>query len=194
MLFSLAARRRTGREIQKLLFVDVRRAYLQAPVTRRTFIELPDEAGDSTDTGELNKSMYGTRDAAQNWENTYAHTLTGMGFKRGQATPCAFFHPHRGVKVVVHGDDITALAGDSQLDWFQSEISKAFDVKNRGRLGDGQTDVQDIRILNRVVRWTNNGLEYEADQRHAEIIIEAMGLEGAKGPPTPGIKKSDYTE
>ena len=35
-----------------------------------------------------------------------------------------------------------------------------------------------MRILNRIVEWTPEGIRYEADQRHAEIIIKELGLSG----------------
>ena len=35
---------------------------------------------------------------------------------------------------------------------------------------------QNIDILNRLVSWTNRGIELEGDPRHAEIIIREMGL------------------
>ena len=38
------------------------------------------------------------------------------------------------------------------------------------------------------MRWTAQGLEYEADQRHAEIVVKAMRLETASGVNTPGTK------
>ena len=41
------------------------------------------------------------------------------------------------------------------------------------------------RVLNRGSRVTEDGWEYEPDQRHSEIIIEAMGLKEAKGVSTP---------
>ena len=41
-------------------------------------------------------------------------------------------------------------------------------------------------ILGRVVRWTEEGLEYEADQRHAEIIVEATGMANCNSVVTPG--------
>ena len=48
---------------------DVGRAYFCVPARRQVFVELP--AGDKVDgedmVGELNFSMYGTRDAAQKW-------------------------------------------------------------------------------------------------------------------------------
>ena len=45
-------------------------------------------------------------------------------------------------------------------------------------------------MLNRVVRWTNEGLEYEADPRQAERLIAECGLEGAKSVSSPGIRST----
>ena len=33
-----------------------------------------------------------------------------------------------------------------------------------------------MRVLNRIVHWTQSGIEYEADQQHVEIIIRDLGL------------------
>ena len=50
-------------------------------------------------------------------------------------------------------------------------------------------DIKSIRILNRIVTWTNQGLEYEADQRHAELIIQEVGLtESCRTHETPSSK------
>ena len=39
---------------------------------------------------------------------------------------------------------------------------------------------QQVRILNRLLTWTINGIEYEADQCHADIIIKQLGLTASK--------------
>ena len=56
----------------KLDFADVRRAYFHAPSIRKVYIQLPEEDNQPGMVGLLQKSTYGTRDAAQNWgaENT----------------------------------------------------------------------------------------------------------------------------
>ena len=92
---------------------------------------------------------------------------------------------------MVRGDDFTVLADDTNLDWFESEMEKRFDIKKRGRLGPERKDMKAIRILNRVITWTEEGITYEADQRHAEIIIRNMRLEqdNAKSVVTPGEKE-----
>ena len=53
---------------EKLMINDVSRAFFCAPARRQVFVELPEEDSNGEDMiGELNYSMYGTRDAAQNW-------------------------------------------------------------------------------------------------------------------------------
>ena len=45
---------------------------------------------------------------------------------------------------------------------------------------DHKRDDKSISMLNRVVEWTSEGLRYEADQMHAEIIVNMLGLQGSK--------------
>ena len=78
-----------------------------------------------------------------------------------------FKHKDRDLRVLVHGDDFTVLGWESDLDWFRDKIASRFDVKFRGRMGKGE-DTQSIRILNRIVTWYPDRVEYEADQRHAK--------------------------
>ena len=47
----------------------------------------------------------------------------------------------------------------------------------------GETvESKEIKILNRIIRYTERGFEMEADLRHAELIIKQLGLE--KNQPT----------
>ena len=43
-------------------------------------------------------------------------------------------------------------------------------------------------MLNRIIRWTINGIQYEADPRQVEKFLREIGLEGATGAVTPGQK------
>ena len=116
--------------------IDVRRAYFYAPVQRPVFIEIPAEdrmPGDEDMVGELDFSLYGTRDAAQNWESAYSTFMEGIGFAKGRASPCIFRHSKRDLRVVVHGDDFTILGYEEDLDWFREHITRRFEVKIRGR-------------------------------------------------------------
>ena len=81
------------------------------------------------------------------------------------------YHPERRTRLVVHGDDFIALGIDENLTWYRSQIMSRFEAKVKGRIGPGKGDLKSMRVLNRVVHWTPQGIKYEADQRHAEIIV-----------------------
>ena len=179
----------------KLDFIDVRRAYFYAEAARNIYIDLPEEDYEEGKVGKLRKSMYGTRDAAQNWEMEYSGFMKEIGFRQGKSTPCVFRHEARNLRVVVHGDDFTVLGHTSDLDWFRAQIKGKYEVKFRGRLGPEENDDKSIRILNRIVEWTREGIRYEADQRHAELIVKEMGFqEGSKSVTTPGSKNEKEDE
>ena len=61
------------------------------------------------------------------------------------------------IRVVVHGDDCTALGSEFALDWFRREISKRYEVKFRGRIGPDETYEKNIIVLSRIVEWTAEG-------------------------------------
>jgi hypothetical protein len=86
----------------------------------------------------------------------------------------------------VHGDDFVFAGPVIELDWVRTMTSECFLTKVVGRLGGGAGEVQELRILNRVVRWAVDGLRYEADPRHAEILVRGMGaIRAASAPGTP---------
>ena len=54
--------------------------------------------------------------------------------------------------------------------------------------------VQSIRRLGRIVDWTADGITWEADPRHAELIRKLFGVTG-RSVTTPGVRyKLDDTE
>ena len=89
------------------------------------------------------------------------------------------------------GDDFTSRGSDEDLDWVEQILATAFDIKVRGRIGVGCPGDNEIRILNRIVRITENGLEYEADPRHVDLITESLDLAESKPVATPGVKNPD---
>ena len=88
--------------------IDVRRAYFYAKATRPVYIEIPIEdyePGDEGRVAKLNLSLYGTRDAAQNWAREYTQHLASAGFVQGRASPCSFRHERRELTLTARGDD-----------------------------------------------------------------------------------------
>ena len=80
------------------------------------------------------------------------------------------------------------------LDLYEAGLLAALDLKLRGRMGHGENDIKEIRLLNRIIRLEKDGLLYEADPRHAELLGRALGLEEARPVPTPGVKNAEDIE
>ena len=116
--------------------------------------------------------MYGTRRAADGWQQEYAGALISLGFTQGVASPCLFFHKERQLATSVHGDDFTTSGEKRHLDWFEDALETKYELKRGGRLGPGAKDKKEITVLNRVLRYTSLGLEYEADPRQCEKLLE----------------------
>ena len=163
----------------ELSLVDIRKAYFNAVPRRRMHLYLPREMGLGTKAiAHLKRCVYGTRDAGALWEKCYSEALVRMGFRRGLANPCCFYHPEKFILLVVHGDDFTATGSKRELDWLEKTTESQYELTVGGRLGPGPRDDKEARVLNRVVRWTAAGLEYEADPRQVERLIEELDLDG----------------
>jgi hypothetical protein len=44
-------------------------------------------------------------------------------------------------------------------------------------VGPAPGDAKEIRILNRMIRWSEGCIEYEADDKHAKAIVKELGLQ-----------------
>ena len=196
MLFARFAqeRNRDGQPL-RLSFVDVRKAYFNGKPKRPLYMSFPKELGlPSNLVAKQVRCVYGTRDAGAIWEDTYRAALEDMGFISGAGSPCCFWHEAKNISVVVHGDDFTAMGLNDDLDWYEKTLAENFELKIRGRLGEGCTGPQQIRILNRIVTLNASGLQYEADPRHVDLLVKSMGLQTSNAVATPGQKdpEPDY--
>ncbi len=118
--------------------------------------------------------------------------LIGLGFQQGTSCPNVFKHPVRDICCSVHVGDFTSEGGQLALDWLEVAVAEHYEISISPRLGPGPADAKEGRCLNRVIRWCEGHIEYEADPRHAEKLVAECGLEGAGVKPvaTPGVKSS----
>jgi hypothetical protein len=131
--------------------------------------------------------MHGTRDAAMNWATEYGETLKKAGFVQGKSSPCLFFNRSLDVTIMVHGDDFVAIGNPKHLQATEDALRSKYKIKTE-TLGGCAGDKKEVKILNKIVRYTDNSLELEADPRHAELIVRELGLEGCRPSKTPGSK------
>ena len=85
-------------------------------------------------------------------------------------------HEQRQIRFEVHGDDFTGVGAKSD------QLAKHWTIDLRGILGPpSMPDVDhSIVILNRLVTWSDKGIELEADPRHVELLLKEVGCEGSK--------------
>ena len=67
---------------------------------------------------------------------------------------------------MVHGDDFVAVGPKKHLSHVEKTLSDKYKIKVE-KLGSEKGHSEEVRILNRVVRITEHGIELEADPRHA---------------------------
>ena len=72
------------KETFSIMHIDVSHAYFRAKAQRPVLMRLPVEDRTGTDAGKvglMKKSMYGTRDAASNWERDWQEHVRNWGFQ-----------------------------------------------------------------------------------------------------------------
>ena len=101
LMIAIAATKNAKGQKRRFMVNDVSRAYFYAKAIRKVFVEIAEEdrePGDENMVGELQYSMYGTRDAAQNWEEAYSDFMVSVGFAKGLCSPCVFYHKEKNLR------------------------------------------------------------------------------------------------
>ena len=192
LLSDVATVRKTQPVQERVVMLnDVARAFFEAPVQRLVCVELPPEARvDGEDcVGFLQKSLYGTRDAAANFQAEVRSFMLRFGFKQSPYSPSVFFHPGRDLRTLVHGDDFMTSGSRNDIRWFNEALRARFEIKTVV-VGTGVGEFGEGRILNRTIRVTPDGWEYEADPQHVVKIVQELGLTAANGVKSPGAVSS----
>ena len=187
------------------MVLDVSRAHFHPRMRRTLFVELPVEDGggpNSSQVGLLERTMYGTRDAAAGWDELANDELDSLGWSAGASCSCVYNH-----RVVVwaaglrHGDDIFLVGPEAMLRNTFAELSRVLALKLRGVVGWGPDDLKHISVLNRLLEFGTDEfgrrrVRLEPDPRHCELAVKALGLgDGrARGVTTPGTKGEDYVD
>ena len=100
------------------------------------------------------------------------------------ANPCIFNNHAMSIETMVHGDDFMSIGEKSALEWFRNKLEAEFEIKTT-IIGWKDNMENEMRALNRILRIVEDGVEYEADQRHAKLVIKQMALETTNPVMTP---------
>ena len=119
-----------------LMLNDVARACFEAPAIRDICVEIPKEDltpedGRHDKVGHLRMSLYGTRDAAVNWQEEVAKALLVLGIPKEVYNPCLYHHKERNLRTFLHGHDLAAGGTRDGANWFRGCLEKRFEINTR---------------------------------------------------------------
>ena len=97
----------------KMLVINVSRAHFHPPSVRELYITLPLEDSSPGMVGRLLRTLYGTRDAANQWDAFFNKEIGELGYKVGSSNPCL----HRDWFSIGwrHGDDLVFAGEDGHM-------------------------------------------------------------------------------
>jgi hypothetical protein len=126
--------------VREVMISDISRAFFEAEAKRDVCVRPPPEdevqGEEGRWAGKLVKSMYGTRDAAINWQDEVARVTVGWGFVRGERNPCIFYLKTRDLRAFVHGDDFASSGSRMAIDWSRGQLGRRFDARRKILGGD----------------------------------------------------------
>ena len=89
------------------------------------------------------RATAGIRDAALDWAQAYLEVLEGMGFVKGQSSPCSFYHEVWKIRTIVQGDDFLSEGPGKNLEEMDNRMRKLFALKT-AMLGGDPGDVKSL--------------------------------------------------
>ena len=164
-----------ARRNHTLMALDVSSAFLYADVLREMYIELPEEDVEGRQkgmVGRLKKALYGTRDAPLAWQEALGKSLREWGFRCSRLHPALYYHEGRDVCVVVHVDDMLCAGAPEDLQWYEGKCKASYEITRQVLEKDGDS----LQYLGRTVRKVPGGYEWEADEKHLQILREEWGM------------------
>ena len=78
-------------------------------------------------------------------------------------------------------DDFTSAGPKGSPHCFKPTVEQHHEFKEASRLGPGAGDDSEGCVLNRIIRWSDESIAYEADPRQADKLIAELGWSTTEG-------------
>ena len=172
--------------------LDVKTAYLNAPIDCQIYVEQPEGYQQCDADGEklyckLKKSLYGLKQSGRLWNHTLNEFLEEIGLERSKVDHCLYTKNsdnNEHVRLIVFVDDVV-LAGDNEsVMCIKEKLEQRFKMKDLGDLSWflGIEFVRDENTL-------------KINQRqYIERLLSKYGMENSKAAPTPCIERPDFEQ
>ena len=118
--------------------MDVKTAFLNGNLDERIYMQQPEgfiENGQEGKVYELQRSIYGLKQASRSWNIRFDETVKTFGFLQLEDEPCVYKLIHEGkvVFLILYVDDILLIGNDvGKLSEVKLWLAKQFDMKDLG--------------------------------------------------------------
>ena len=172
--------------------MDVKTAYLHAPIDREIYIQQPEGYEKKSEADEmlvwkLQKSLYGLKQSGRNW-NAMLHTcLSENGFVQNPADHCVYTRENQNEKVIliIWVDDLILAASDeSVLKSVKSMLTERFQMKDLGKM----------KHFLGIDFDQAEGQVKMSQKKYISKILERFEMQDCKSRETPCELKLEYTE
>lgn len=89
---------------------------------------------------------------------------------------------------MIHVDDFLIIGDIEEAIWFEDHLQKQFEISTTII---GQDFVKTAAYLNRLITWTEGGIEVEADPEHVDVVLRYWGIGNCNGHETPVASESE---
>ena len=163
--------------------MDVKTAYLHAPIDTEIYIEQPEGFQVTSDTGEqlvckLKKSLYGLKQSGRNWNRVLHEHLCNDGFVQNPVDHCVYKKNNECgvILVIVWVDDLIIATSDMTLmNSFKESMKEQFKMKDLGC----------IKYFLGIEFTQEEGEVKMSQKRYLNKILERFGMADCKPRSTP---------
>lgn len=169
--------------------MDVKTAFLNGKLKEEIYMKIPEGIPilDDNLVCKLNKSLYGLKQSARCWFQTFEQALIKMGFRYSSADRCIYFLDNgnvmKNIYVVLYVDDLVISTADiNTMNSFKGYLMNVFKM----------VDLKEIKcFLGINVERCNN--KVTLDQRsYIQTVLEKFNMSDCKTINTPLECKVDY--
>ena len=169
--------------------MDVKAAYLNAPIDCPIYVEQPEGFETKSENGEvlvlkLNKSLYGLKQSGRNWNNTIDAYLIENGFQKSINDPCFYYKQEENIFLLVWVDDLLISADSCAVESVKETLTNKFKMKDLGQ----------VSLFLGIEFGTEIGQVTMSQEKYIAKILDRFGMQDCKPRATPCELNPQVTE
>lgn len=167
--------------------MDVKGAYLNAPIDKEIYVQQPIGFEVRSDSGRqlsclLRKSLYGLKQSGRNWHHTLTEYLRAEGFEASKVDPCTY------TKSFAEGDRITLLFWVDDILIAGSKLNTIQEVKNIMAKNFRMDDRGELKwFLGIDFSRTDDGY-IMSQERYINNLLEKFNMSNCNAVSTPAVQ------